>query len=91
MLFSGYAKDGGLYFPERIPKLSTSEMEEWSRLTYPQIVIVIVIVIVFVIVEQVDLPADRQEGDGGVHRRGGPSQAGPSQAGGAGLQVLQGP
>ena len=40
---------------------------------------------------QVDLPTDCQEGDGGVHRRGGPSQAGPSQAGGAGLQVLQGP
>ena len=38
MLFSGYAKDGGLYFPERIPKLFTSELEEWSRLTYPQIV-----------------------------------------------------
>jgi len=38
VLFSGYAKDGGLYFPERIPKLSTSELEEWSRLTYPQIV-----------------------------------------------------
>ena len=37
-MFSGYAKDGGLYFPERIPKLSTSELEEWSRLTYPQIV-----------------------------------------------------
>ena len=38
MLFSGYAKDGGLYFPESIPKLSSDQLEEWSRLTYPQIV-----------------------------------------------------
>ena len=38
MLFSGYAKDGGLYFPENIPKLSSEQLEEWSGLTYPQIV-----------------------------------------------------
>jgi len=38
VLFSGYAKDGGLYFPESIPKLSSDQLEEWSRLTYPQIV-----------------------------------------------------
>ena len=38
VLFSGYAKDGGLYFPENIQKLSTEQLEEWSKLTYPQIV-----------------------------------------------------
>jgi len=38
VLFSGYARDGGLYFPESIPTLSKEDLEEWSKLTYPQIV-----------------------------------------------------
>jgi len=38
VLFSGYAKDGGLYFPESIPKLSTETLEAWKDLTYPEIV-----------------------------------------------------
>jgi len=38
VLFSGYAKDGGLYFPEVIPKLTAEELEGWSHCTYPEIV-----------------------------------------------------
>ena len=38
VLFSGYAKDGGLYFPERIPKLSEETLNEWKNLSYPDIV-----------------------------------------------------
>jgi len=38
VLFSGYAKDGGLYFPENIPKLSTETLNEWKTLSYPEIV-----------------------------------------------------
>jgi threonine synthase len=39
VLFSGYAKDGGLYFPESVPVLSAVELAEWSKLSYPQIVL----------------------------------------------------
>jgi len=38
VLFSGYAKDGGLYFPEKIPKLTAETLEEWKDLSYPDIV-----------------------------------------------------
>ena len=38
MLFSGYAKDGGLYFPSSLPTLSLEELEEWSSLSYPDLV-----------------------------------------------------
>merc|ERR1719209_2423756 len=38
VLFSGYAKDGGLYFPEKIPKLTAETLEEWKNLSYPDIV-----------------------------------------------------
>jgi len=38
VLFSGYAKDGGLYFPERIPKLSKEDLEDLSKCSYIQIV-----------------------------------------------------
>jgi len=38
VLFSGYAKDGGLYFPEKIPRLSHQTLVEWAGLSYPQIV-----------------------------------------------------
>jgi len=38
VLFSGYAKDGGLYFPESIPKLSLETLKEWKNLSYPDIV-----------------------------------------------------
>ena len=38
VLFSGYAKDGGLYFPETIPQISPETLASWKDLSYPQIV-----------------------------------------------------
>ena len=38
VLFSGYAADGGLYFPESIPKISTEILQSWKSLSYPDIV-----------------------------------------------------
>merc|ERR1719209_369698 len=38
VLFSGYAKDGGLYFPEKIPKMTAETLQEWKNLSYPDIV-----------------------------------------------------
>lgn len=39
-LFSGYAPDGGLYMPEKIPKLDKLTLDQWkeSKLSYPQVV-----------------------------------------------------
>ena len=34
----GYAQDGGLYFPESIPKLDKIEIEKMADLTYPELV-----------------------------------------------------
>ena len=34
----GYAQDGGLYFPESIPKLDKIEIEKMANLTYPELV-----------------------------------------------------
>ena len=36
--FSGYARDGGLYFPEKIPCLGKEQIEEWADLSYPDLV-----------------------------------------------------
>lgn len=36
--FSGYAKDGGLYFPEKIPLLSKDEIEQLAGLSYSDMV-----------------------------------------------------
>jgi len=38
VLFSGYAKDGGLYFPETIPKIDLETLKSWKNLSYPEIV-----------------------------------------------------
>ena len=38
VLFSGYAKDGGLYFPEKIPRMTAETLQEWKNLSYPDIV-----------------------------------------------------
>ena len=38
VLFSGYAKDGGLYFPETIPKIDIETLKTWKNLKYPEIV-----------------------------------------------------
>ena len=38
VLFSGYAKDGGLYFPETIPKIDLETLKTWKNLKYPEIV-----------------------------------------------------
>ena len=38
VLFSGYAKDGGLYFPETIPKIDLETLKTWKNLSYPEIV-----------------------------------------------------
>ena len=37
LYFAGYALDGGLYFPEKIPKISQDEMDHWSSLSYPDL------------------------------------------------------
>ncbi|KAF0294792.1 Threonine synthase-like 2 [Amphibalanus amphitrite] len=41
VLFAGEwpidSKDGGLYFPERVPKLSQEQLESWSKLSYPDL------------------------------------------------------
>lgn len=38
VLFSGYAPDGGLYFPERVPVLEAEQLQELRGLSYPQLV-----------------------------------------------------
>ncbi|XP_023343189.1 threonine synthase-like 2 [Eurytemora carolleeae] len=38
VLFSGYAKDGGLYFPESVPALPPGLISSWSTLSYPDLV-----------------------------------------------------
>ncbi|KAF0304629.1 Threonine synthase-like 2 [Amphibalanus amphitrite] len=41
VLFAGEwpidSKDGGLYFPETVPKLSQEQLESWSKLSYPDL------------------------------------------------------
>lgn len=37
-LFSGYAPDGGLFMPRRIPSLDRDTLRRWSRLSYPELV-----------------------------------------------------
>ena len=38
IIISGYAEDGGLYFPESIPKLGQDEIEAMAKMTYPEMV-----------------------------------------------------
>ena len=38
VLFSGYAKDGGLYFPETIPQIDLETLKSWKQLAFPEIV-----------------------------------------------------
>ena len=33
-LFSGYAKDGGLFVPEKLPQVNSTTLKEWSTLGY---------------------------------------------------------
>ncbi|XP_009871112.1 PREDICTED: threonine synthase-like 2 [Apaloderma vittatum] len=37
-LFSGYAPDGGLFMPQRIPSLAGDTLRRWSRLSYRELV-----------------------------------------------------
>lgn len=37
-LFSGYAPDGGLFMPQRIPSLDRDTLQRWSRLSYRELV-----------------------------------------------------
>uniref|UniRef100_A0A8C3TV09 Threonine synthase-like 2 n=1 Tax=Catharus ustulatus TaxID=91951 RepID=A0A8C3TV09_CATUS len=37
-LFSGYAPDGGLFMPQRIPSLGRDTLQSWSSLSYPELV-----------------------------------------------------
>ncbi|OQV15790.1 Threonine synthase-like 2 [Hypsibius exemplaris] len=41
VLLKGFAPDGGLFVPVEIPKLTEAILQEWSRLTYPQLVVAI--------------------------------------------------
>ena len=34
VLFSGYASDGGLFMPERIPLVDKTTLEKWKNLSY---------------------------------------------------------
>ncbi|XP_024408115.2 threonine synthase-like 2 isoform X7 [Desmodus rotundus] len=37
-LFSGYAPDGGLFMPEKLPQLDKETLRRWSALSYPGLV-----------------------------------------------------
>ncbi|XP_059883370.1 threonine synthase-like 2 isoform X3 [Delphinus delphis] len=37
-LFSGYAPDGGLYMPEKLPQLDRDTLRQWSVASYPSLV-----------------------------------------------------
>ncbi|OXB59255.1 hypothetical protein ASZ78_016890 [Callipepla squamata] len=37
-LFSGYAADGGLFMPSCIPSLDRATLQQWSHLSYPELV-----------------------------------------------------
>ncbi|KAM5322902.1 threonine synthase-like 2 isoform 1-T2 [Glossophaga mutica] len=37
-LFSGYAPDGGLFMPEKLPQLDRETLHRWSALSYPGLV-----------------------------------------------------
>ncbi|XP_066484793.1 threonine synthase-like 2 isoform X2 [Tiliqua scincoides] len=37
-LFSGYAADGGLFMPEKIPVLDYATLQKWSTFSYPELV-----------------------------------------------------
>ena len=37
-LLSGFAPDGGLFVPERLPKFSSADIKSWANLTYPQLI-----------------------------------------------------
>lgn len=36
-LVNGYAPDGGLYVPEKVPTVTPDILKQWSTLTYPQL------------------------------------------------------
>jgi threonine synthase len=36
-ILAGYAPDGGLYVPQRLPQVSTEQMEQWKQLSYPDL------------------------------------------------------
>jgi threonine synthase len=42
ILLEGLAPDGGLVVPERYPRLTTAELEAWSRLAYPALAVEVV-------------------------------------------------
>lgn len=37
-LFAGYAPDGGLFMPEELPRLGEETLQQWSALSYPDLV-----------------------------------------------------
>lgn len=37
VLLSGLAEDGGLYVPETYPAISTTQLDNWRQLTYPEL------------------------------------------------------
>ena len=61
-LLSGYAADGGILLPESIPKLSPSELQAWSNLTYPQLVFEIT----SRFISEDEIPRDKLKGDNNV-------------------------
>ena len=34
---AGYAPDGGLFVPEKLPRVTPEILQQWSKLTYPQL------------------------------------------------------
>jgi len=47
-VLQGYAADGGLFVPDRIPQLSPTTLKQWSTLDYVDLA--------FEILEKVDVP-----------------------------------
>jgi threonine synthase len=41
-ILDGYAPDGGLYVPEHLPKVSTTQLEEWKHLSFKELAFEIV-------------------------------------------------
>lgn len=36
-LMAGYAPDGGMFLPERVPKISKATLRSWASLSYSQV------------------------------------------------------
>lgn len=63
VLFSGYAPDGGMFMPERLPPLSPDTLRSWKGLSYTQVVVEVV----SLFVRPQLIPRGDLEGEPGKH------------------------